>query len=296
MESLPPDPPLDVPPEWNRIDAGALRGTVLVIGAPDVGKTTFVHYLQRRLRATGLPIAHLDGDPGQSSLGPPATMTAVLNGAAGSANQERTWRSFVGATTPVGHMLDFVVGGWRLVQAARQAGAAAVLYDTCGLVDPEQGGLALKLAKIDLLRPAAVFAIQRERELEPLLVPLRRSRRTQVVDLRPSIAVRRRARPARQANRARRYAGYFAGAGELVVDWSRLAVFPLPRFSINRLIALEDVGGFALNLGIILGIDRQARQLTLLAHPQNLRHVSALHVGDVEIDPGTFRDRATGHP
>jgi hypothetical protein len=57
------------------------------------------------------------------------------------------------------------------------------------LVDPAHGGAALKFAKIDLLSPQMVFAIQVKDELEPILQPLRRSLRGRLVVLGPSAAV-----------------------------------------------------------------------------------------------------------
>ena len=72
-------------------------------------------------------------------------------------------------------MLSMLVGASRLCGLAFKSGARWVVYNSCGLVDASRGGLALKLAEIDLLRPAALFAIQSQQELEPLLMPLRRS-------------------------------------------------------------------------------------------------------------------------
>jgi hypothetical protein len=46
-----------------------LRGTLMVIGAPDTGKSTFAQYLYRRLCAESRCVAYLDGDPGQEMGG-----------------------------------------------------------------------------------------------------------------------------------------------------------------------------------------------------------------------------------
>jgi polynucleotide 5'-hydroxyl-kinase GRC3/NOL9 len=71
--------PLDIPPAWDKIDLREARGTLMVIGATDTGKSTFAQYLYRRLCADpGRRVAYLDGDPGQSRLGPPTTMTLAL--------------------------------------------------------------------------------------------------------------------------------------------------------------------------------------------------------------------------
>jgi polynucleotide 5'-hydroxyl-kinase GRC3/NOL9 len=264
-----------------------------VIGAPDVGKSTFAQYLYRRLSAELGAVAYLDGDPGQSTLGPPATMTLAL-GSSGDRTfppQGRRWQRFVGAVTPQGHMLPVVVGASRLVQAAKEAGAEAIIYDTSGLIDPAHGGTALKLAKIELLQPAVIFAIQQAYELESLLVPLRRSRRVRVVDLRPSPAARRRDITARQTHRVSQFKQYFAAARPLRVDWGRLAVFPGLRFVLNGLVALEDADRFTLGLGVVLENNPRARQVTLYTPLGSLDRVDILRLGDLLLDPQTFRDQ-----
>jgi polynucleotide 5'-kinase involved in rRNA processing len=190
-------------------------------------------------------------------------------------------------------MLSMVVSASRLVGAVQRAGAEVVVYDTCGLVDPERGGMALKMAIIDLLRPGLVFAIQRAAELQPLLDPLRQSGRTMVDILEPSPAARRRKPSTRQAHRAARFRTCFSGAGLLQLAWSRLAVFPFPRFTRHRLAALEDREGFTLNLALILDIDRQNQRLSLLTRQETTENVRALTLGDLEVDPQTYKDYQT---
>jgi polynucleotide 5'-kinase involved in rRNA processing len=187
-------------------------------------------------------------------------------------------------------MLPALVGAARLVQAAQSLGTGVIVYDTCGLVEASVGGLALILAEIELLQPSAILAIQRERELEPLLIPLRKSRRVRVENLRPSELARRRNPAVRRLHRAEQFARYFSGADMLILDWSKVAIFPHPQFSLHRLAALEDAQGFTLGLGIICEIDRFNRRLTLLSPLPSLDGVNALRVGDLAVDPVTFHD------
>jgi polynucleotide 5'-hydroxyl-kinase GRC3/NOL9 len=201
------------------------------------------------------------------------------------------WRRFVGSVSPVGHMLPVLTCAARLVEAAREAGAQAVIYDTTGLVEPARGGLYLKLAKIDLLRPAVLFAIQRNQELKSLLLPQSRSRRIMVSELPRSQAVKSRDISIRQAHRAAQFAHYFTAASQLRLNWTQFAVLPAPRFNRHRLVALEDVDGFTIGLGIVVQIDRIHRQVMLQTPVANMNGVDAIRLGDVAVDPATFEDR-----
>lgn len=283
---------VDVPAAWEALDTRSLQGLLMVLGEMDSGKSTFARYLYQRLSADGLT-AFLDSDPGQSSLGPPTTQTLSLGrpGETDFPPRGPCWRRFVGSTSPARHLLPMLVGAARLVQQARKAGAGRVVMDTSGMVHAEGGGRELKLAKVELLRPAVVFAIQREDELEALLTPLQRSRRVRVVRLQPSPAVQRRSREQRRAHRRRRYMEHFAGAREIELDWTRLAVFPGPRFSLHRLAACEDRQGFTQALAIVTGFDRLQGRVRLLTPLQSLEAITALRLGDVRVDPHSFEDR-----
>jgi polynucleotide 5'-hydroxyl-kinase GRC3/NOL9 len=293
---------IDVPSEWREIDFKELSGTILILGAPDTGKSTFARFLYSGLVAAGLRTALLDGDPGQSQLGPPATMTLLCpsgnpattsHPAAPPEHLLRTGqfrRSFVGSTTPVGHMLQLVVGGARLVNQARKAYAQVVVYDTCGLIDPNAGGLVLKMAKIDLLKPTLTFTFQLEDELEPILSPLRKSRRTFLWELTPSTAVQKRTPNTRKAHRIAQFADYFRDARPLTLRYDQLGVFPSIRFPLHHLVALEDSSGYTIALGIILDHNSQKKEITLHTPLQSSLKIVSITIGDLEIDPQTYVD------
>ena len=264
----------------------------MVIGAPDVGKSTFARYLYERLLLEGKKVAFLDGDPGQSMLGPPTSITLAFPHPGENTFPPRgeMRRRFVGSVTPSGHMLQMLVGVARLVQAAFEVGADVVVYDTSGLIDPNQGGIALKLAKIDLLRPEAVFAIQNGSELESLSIPLRRSQRTRLVDVQASPDVHPRDSSDRQAHRAAQFSRYFHSAQQVKVDWTRLPIFPAPRLSLSRLVSFDDIDGFMLGLGLVQEIDRQGHTVKLLTPFNSLERTGWITLGDISLDQTTFRD------
>ena len=285
-----------VPPSWSRLDIDSLDGVILIIGAPDTGKSTFARYLHQRLHDYHACVALIDGDMGQATLGPPTTMTSRIDHhePAEPFDPGRPPTSlhhvFVGSVSPRRHMLPTVVGAHRLVVKARSEGATAIVYDTTGLVDPACGGAELKRAQVGLLRPAAVVGIQHGDELQHLLVPLRRGGRTRVIELSTPKAARRRHAAERRQHRARQFGRYFAQSGRLEVAWGQLAVFPGPAFTRHRLVALEDNEGIVLALGIILSSEPSRDTITVLTPLSALDGVSSIVLGDLALDPHTFHE------
>ncbi len=284
------DVQLEIPPVWDRIALSPLCGTVLVVGAPDTGKSTFARHLYRRLCAQHERVAFVDGDVGQSTLGPPATMTLAFGVPGDEAFPPGgpRFRVFVGDISPRRHMLPMLVGAYRLVQKARQEGATAIVFDTTGLVNPADGGGALKRSKVDLLQPTVVVGIQRGSELEHLLLPLRRSHRVRVIDLPVSHGARCRDVRVRREHRRTRFRAYFERARTLELAWRGLAVFPAPVFTPHRLVALVDVYGFALALGIVVASHVARGMLTLYTPLPSPAGVDAICLGDLALDPHTF--------
>ena len=283
---------IEVPPDWENLTFSAMAGVILVIGAPDTGKTTFARYLYGQLMEHHQQVGFLDGDMGQATLGPPTTMTLAMARTPSESwpPQGHRFRTFVGNISPRGHMLPTVVGAHKLVQRGSEKGATAIIYDTTGLVAAEHGGGALKRALVDLLQPDVVIGLQRGSELEHLLVPLRCSRCTRAVDRSVSGAVQRRDVAARRAHRAEQFRHAFEGGRRMEIDWSGRAVIPGPSFAHHQLVALEDARGFVLGLAIVTGRDSGRQTVELHTPVASLDGVDTVHLGDVTLDPETFRD------
>jgi polynucleotide 5'-kinase involved in rRNA processing len=58
----------------------------------------------------------------------------------------------------------------------------------------------------------------------------------------------------------------------------------------SRLVALEDLAGFTLGVGIVVAIDRPRRIVTLLTPLASLRNVVSLRLGELTLSPQTFQE------
>lgn len=215
---------LDLAAGWQQAldDIAASGGVCMVVGQVDAGKTTFCSVLAAQAIRAGVTVALVDADPGQSDIGPPAAVgMAIIKDARRLEDLESIPAdalSFVGTTSPGGHLLQLTVAAHDMVARARAAHVKLIIVDTTGLVD---GGIgrSLKAAKVELLRPRHLVALQRKDEIEHLLAPYRKRGEPQVHRLRVSRRAEARDRDERKAKRERQFAAYFAGARSHTLAW-----------------------------------------------------------------------------
>jgi polynucleotide 5'-hydroxyl-kinase GRC3/NOL9 len=162
------------------------KHTVVLAGGLDTGKSTLSRSMLAAAAAAGRPAAYLDADVGQKNVGPPATIglrhVRSASDLEGDRFAEADAISFVGSTSPEGHLLPVLAGVATLHRRALQEGAEFVVVDTSGLVSGVYGQI-LKYHKVELLRPDLVVGLQRGEELLPLLGVIQRFFATEVVPL-----------------------------------------------------------------------------------------------------------------
>jgi len=162
------------------------RGVVFLVGGLDCGKTTLARRLTRTGLESGLSVAYIDADVGQSTVGPPTTIGMRLCRTNGDLDPESLAKAdglaFVGSTSPQGHLLPLVIGTRLLLDRALGEGADLVVIDTTGLVSGVYGQL-LKSYKVQLLQPDLVIGLSRGDELEPVLGVVRRFSAAEVMEL-----------------------------------------------------------------------------------------------------------------
>lgn len=269
---------LEVPPAWG--DAARLfverGGPVMVLGAPDTGKSTLSRYLLYKTFAAGLPSALVDLDLGQSHLGPPATLGLGLFPPRLPGDDSLFPESvyFIGQTSPVGNLLEVAVGCRVLADQAARRGIERVVVNTSGLVNGP-GALRLKRAQMELLQPPLILALQREQELEPLLEGLggetprgELPAMGTVLRLPVSSRVSLKTQEDRRRYREARFRRYFEKAGRLSLPWRALVLEGLPWGRGEALPASElQRYGQSLGAAVLYGEASGDRKLLLLEEP-----------------------------
>jgi polynucleotide 5'-hydroxyl-kinase GRC3/NOL9 len=203
--------------------------TILLLGATDTGKTTFLTWLANTLYGQGRRVAVLDADIGQSSIGPPTTIGLGIVVQPMQHLQEVATRSvfFVGSTSPRGHLLPMVVGTRRMLDRALTLDVEHVIIDTCGFITGH-GGRALQRYTIGVVNPDVVVCLQQRDECEGLLRAYRRRQRPRVLRLPASPARRHRSMEERRVFRQRALQRYFAKPTSITLPWDDLDLIDTP--------------------------------------------------------------------
>jgi polynucleotide 5'-hydroxyl-kinase GRC3/NOL9 len=270
---------LEVLPEWEAAADRLLTASdaVMVLGAPDTGKSTLCHYLVYRTFRAGEPAALIDLDLGQSHLGPPATLGLDLFPPRRPGDEEVHPEAlfFIGQTSPVGAILEVAVGSRVLADLAAARGCRRLVVNTSGLVQGA-GAVILKRAQVELLRPSLILGLQRHRELEPLLKglgagsPRPESGPEGCTFLRLPVSSRalRRGPEERRAYREARFRRYFQGARRLARPWRDLVWEGLP-WGHGDPLEPQALGHFRRSLGVapLYGESQGRRVVLLLAEP-----------------------------
>ena len=272
------------------LDRAARSRLTLVVGAVDTGKTSLVTFLANGLLARGFRIGVVDADLGQSEIGPPTTvgLGRVTRALTRLGEADVAGLSFVGSTSPRGHVRSTVAATQRMAERAFRLGLERVVVDTCGLIEGPLGEI-LKRQKIERLRPDLVICLEREEECEPILAMCGGKRRPEILRLSVGEQARRRSAGERRRYRQAAVDQYFHGAAprhfavselafRLVSDRADPTSLDDPDRLDRALVGLDDAGGDTLGLGAFRAVNILDRTL-LVDTPVRDGHVAGLRVG-----------------
>jgi len=291
-------------PGWREAVEAVLDapGVVVVLGPPDVGKTTAATALANAAVRAGRPPAIVDTDTGQSDIGPPTTVGLGMVDRPVRRMIQVPLRAayFVGDISPQPAYGLLIDGTVRLIGRAQDLGAAIVVVDTTGWVEGP-AAVHAKLRKIGRIGPRHVIAIQRAQEVEPILARLPQT--VAVHRLPPAAQARRRSSRERRAFREQQFARYFHDPRAVTFDLAalrqersvscagrripaaRVVAEAPPRELHHRLVGLAGEAGELVVLGTLVGARPDAREVTVVAPRRALEGVRVLQWGALRVSP-----------
>ncbi|MDH7593173.1 MAG: Clp1/GlmU family protein [Methanomicrobiales archaeon] len=284
-------PEIEPLPEWQELleelIASDGRRTIYLLGRTDTGKTTLCCYLLHGLRDRRR-CALIDGDTGQSTVGPPTTLGLALCGGEVTGYGAVRLR-FAGSTSPRGHFLPFLTGARRLLDEAVALGAETVLIDSPGYVG-EEAALEFQVHMIDLLMPQELVAIAPDGELELILTCFRGESAIHIHRLPLPPRARRRTQAERQRWRESAFRCYFRAASEQEISLEGRGVHGRLPASFRSedwrglIVALCDGMHFVLALAIVEELDIERWLLRVRAPEFDRKRVSVIQVGSIRLD------------
>jgi len=261
-----------IPPSWVE-SVGVLMDfqkkpvIAMVMGKADSGKTSFCTHLINHLVSEKQKVAIIDGDLGQSDIGPPCTVAyAFITKPLTELYELKAENAFfVGVTSP-SEALSKTIEGLALMKAEiLDRTVDFVVVNTDGWVEGEEA-VKYKSQLAEKLEPDMVLCIQQKDELEPLFAALKF--RKIVVD--SSSVAKQRSREKRKNLREMSYAKYLTGAKVKSLPLNQLTLEEKTASPIRQgeegglLLGLYDAQRKILGIGILREVDSVRKTLKVL--------------------------------
>jgi polynucleotide 5'-hydroxyl-kinase GRC3/NOL9 len=258
----------------------------MVFGKVDSGKTSFCTYLINKLISENQKIAILDGDLGQSDIGPPCTVAYafVVKPVTDLYGLKAENAFFVGVTSP-SEAVNKTIKGIALMKAEILDKAADfIVVNTDGWVEGEEA-VKYKSRLAEELNPDVIFCIQQEDELAQLLVALEKFRKTMIDS---PLTAKQRSREKRRNLRELGYIKYLTDAKVKSLPLKQLTIEEQSVVLIRRgeegglLLGLYDSQRKFLGIGILREVNYVRKTLKVLTPV--LAKPSSIVFGKVRLD------------
>lgn len=257
------------PPSWNK-PVEAILGlqkrpvVVMILGAVDCGKSSLCTYLLNKLVDGNCKVAVLDGDIGQSDIGPSATVGYGIASkpVAELYNIKLKNAFFVGVTSPIVALAKTVEGLAAMNAEILQQQVDFVLVNTDGWVSGDVA-VRYKTDLIGALKPDVIVGVQVQDELAPLIAGLE----TPVVVVEPSFALKQRTPEKRKILREMTYARYLKNAKLQCYPKSQVTIEPRNAIPKNQepekgiLLGIYGRGSKFLGIGVLREVNQLRKAL-----------------------------------
>lgn len=216
------------PPSWEeaaeKILSSGDKVKVAVVGGTDSGKSSFSTYLTNVALSRGRKVALIDGDLGQSDIGPPGTLglSIVKKSITDPSSLRPDHIIFIGITSPHS-VIDRVIKGLvELRDKAQSMNSDLIIINTDGWVDGKEA-VSYKRQLIKALEPSFVIIMQGKGNLEHLINALAEDGVNMLLVETPE-RIKRRDRDTRKAIREGLYRKYLRDAKirSVPLSWIKL--------------------------------------------------------------------------
>lgn len=238
---------------------------VLLLGKIDSGKSSYCTYLVNKLVNRKCRVAVLDGDLGQSDIGPSGTAgyAVISKPLTELYNLKFKNAFFVGVTSPIMAIAKTIEGLAALKAEILERPVDFVVVNSDGWVTGD-AAVGYKTQLVKELKPDVVVGVQVEEELRPLIANLDD---TPVIMVEPSSSLSQRSAEKRKSLREMTYARYMKDAKLHCYPLSQLTIEPrmaLPKYQEPEkglLVGLYGSGSKFLGIGVLREINHVRRAL-----------------------------------
>jgi len=262
------------------------RGTCLVLGSADTGKTALVTAIAKHA-ANSQPVGIVDADIGQSHIGPPTTVGwAIVDGSQMDLSQLAIGGiSFVGDIAPTGHLLQLTAAIIQCVQQSSKL-AEVIIIDTPGFIYGPAAS-ALWWTMQGILQPELILAVERSDELSDILGGLQ-YHHSKLERIKCPSQLPTKSQQERRKYRQNQWSKYFQHSCLYNIKLSDIAV-QISRNSrsknlVNRLTALNDGNGKDLSIGLITDWQLDSEIIEVRSPQIDIQKIRCLVVGDITIN------------
>lgn len=247
----------------------------MVIGGVSSGKSTFVKFLALSFLELNKKIAIIDADIGQSWIGPPTTISALIL----PKKEERInlmrpdFMEFVGVLSPSLDIEGYLISFQKIFELVKRENPFAIIVDTTGLIAGKEG-LNLKLKKAEILSPTIITVFKKDGEIEHIIKALTEKKFNIYVLSSPKETIER-SMNKRREYREDVFRKYFEGAKVL-----RVKSFE-ENFECNTLVGILNGKRETLAIGIVIG--REKDELLIYTPLEDLNEPIFLKKSPIKI-------------
>ncbi len=272
-----------IPQSWNKpietiLSAQKKPLVILILGKADSGKSSYCTYLVNKLVNEKCRVAVLDGDLGQSDIGPSGTVGYAITSKPVSDlyNLKLENASFVGVTSPILAMKSVIEALTAMKAQILEQAIDFVVVNTDGWV---AGDVAVryKIELINEMKADLIVGVPLENELEPLIANIEG---TPIILVEPSSSLNPRNPEKRKTLRDMTYTRYLKDAKLQCYPLSQLVIEPRASLPKNQepekglLVGLYALKNEFLGIGVLREINQVRKvlkvQTAVSAKPQRI--------------------------